>query len=1249
MPNMKQRIILFISIFCFLTASIASGQNIGINTTGAAANTSAGLDVDFTSKGMLIPRVSLTSTVDVATITSPAIYLTVYNTNAAMTNGSGAGIYYYNGAKWVYMVAPSNGAGTSGQVLTSAGSGTNPTWTTFSASNGGCYSHFVAYNTNGASTFACPATDFMIEIWGAGGGGGNTGGAGGGGGGYAQKLYTNVSGTYSFAVGAGGAGAADNTHGGLAGGSGGNGGVVIRVYTAGISNGSVGSGTGGQFAFYDTTGTNLSATSSIFVATSTSLIGIGTTTPTALLSLQAFGGQALDVAGATGASLFHVNSGGNVGVGTTSANASFVVNGTISGGNLFQVASSTNQNVFLINKNGFVGVGTSTPQANFVLNGTINSGKNLFQVASSTNQNIFVIGNSGNIGVSTSTPWGRFSVTGADTSTKTPVLALADSNNKALFNVFDSGMVGGGTTSPLWAMTVSSAASSTGPQFALVDTTATSFAWTFRSISNTLYIATSTGIATSTVSAFTINPNGFVGIGTSSPGSIFSIGNVANFTGATTTFSSTGGVNITKGCYAIAGTCIGYIQKIAQIYATSTAGTSTVSFGTAAGYSGSTLTLPATTTQIVVEEWGGGGGGGAGVASNAGGTGGGSGGYAEKLISTPSGTYKFVIGTGGAGGTIGANNATNGVATCFSSNAIACVTPSAASNGGIAGGDQGFVVGLGGTSTAGDIQITGATGGGSGGSTVTGGNGGNAPRGGGGGAGGTWGQASQAVANGANGAAFGGGGGGGGGNNTGNASGGNGGTGGVVITIYATSSTNNAGNDYAEMFPVSNPGINAGDIVAVDAGAPVSMKYAQAGDTTPLAGIVSTAPGQVLGDQTAPDERPIAFSGRVPANVNLEGGPIAIGDRIAPSSVPGIGKKAGTFDDSVGIALSAYDGTQPTSQVMVFMDLQKGVDINSIAFGLLGPSNPIFASVSSPSTTASAPVASSTSPLDFVGGVMNAIASRIAAITGSTSTSTGATSTLSTSTRVDQYAAGFLHDLLTQITQWFATTTNGIGDFFANRVHTQQLCLSDGTGSSTCITKAQLDALLAGNASGHTSAGGESTSSGGGSSASGSSGGGSSISTSSGGSSTSTPPAISVSGNDPATVDIGATYTDLGASIIGPTADLNLGITASVDGATSTPVSGISIDTSVVGTHTITYSATDQNGLVGTATRTVNVVPAGSGSSSSATSSAGSSASSTDSSNSNTSSGTSSNTSSSTSSSDASGGDSGSDASSTTP
>ncbi|MGZ9091614.1 MAG: hypothetical protein ACXW3T_08525 [Rhodoplanes sp.] len=187
------------------------------------------------------------------------------------------------------------------------------------------------------------------------------------------------------------------------------------------------------------------------------------------------------------------------------------------------------------------------------------------------------------------------------------------------------------------------------------------------------------------------------------------------------------------------------------------------------------------------------------------------------------------------------------------------------------------------------------------------------------------------------------------------------------------------------MFPVSYPGITAGDIVAVNAGVPVSMKLAAAGEGAPLAGIIATNPGQVLGDLSATGQRPVALSGRVPAKVNLEGGPIAIGDRIAPSSVPGVGKKAGPFDDSVGIALEAFSGSDGSSQgsVTVFLDLQRGINIDQIGMTLLG---------ASATTTAG-------TPFDFVGTLLSSIVSRITAPAASTTaTSSAATSTSATST-----------------------------------------------------------------------------------------------------------------------------------------------------------------------------------------------------------------------------------------------------------
>ena len=135
--------LLIAAAFVMMSGVEAFSQgNVGINSTGNNPDASSVLDIaadGATKGGLLIPRVSLTSTTDVTTIASPANSLMVYNTNAAMLNGNGVGFYYYStsAVKWIYVDAAANGPGTAGQVLTSQGPGSQPQWTTLSTS-GGC-------------------------------------------------------------------------------------------------------------------------------------------------------------------------------------------------------------------------------------------------------------------------------------------------------------------------------------------------------------------------------------------------------------------------------------------------------------------------------------------------------------------------------------------------------------------------------------------------------------------------------------------------------------------------------------------------------------------------------------------------------------------------------------------------------------------------------------------------------------------------------------------------------------------------------------------------------------------------------------------------------------------------------------------------------------------------------------------------------------------------------------------------------
>jgi hypothetical protein len=81
-----------------------------------------------------------------------------------------------------------------------------------------------------------------------------------------------------------------------------------------------------------------------------------------------------------------------------------------------------------------------------------------------------------------------------------------------------------------------------------------------------------------------------------------------------------------------------------------------------------------------------------------------------------------------------------------------------------------------------------------------------------------------------------------------------------------------------------------------------------------------------------------------------------------------------------------------------------------------------------------------------------------------------------------------------------------------------------------------------------------------------------------------TPPVIHINGNNPMHINAGDTYADLGATVTGPQADLNLGIRTFLNGQL---VSNIVLDTSTAAADTIDYVVVDQNGLTATTTRTV--------------------------------------------------------------
>lgn len=90
--------------------TIRLGNNdakVGIGTS--TPHVSSVLDISATNKGILIPRVALTSTTDQGTITQLAVSLLVYNTNTA--SDVTPGFYYWTGTVWKALSSSGGGGG----------------------------------------------------------------------------------------------------------------------------------------------------------------------------------------------------------------------------------------------------------------------------------------------------------------------------------------------------------------------------------------------------------------------------------------------------------------------------------------------------------------------------------------------------------------------------------------------------------------------------------------------------------------------------------------------------------------------------------------------------------------------------------------------------------------------------------------------------------------------------------------------------------------------------------------------------------------------------------------------------------------------------------------------------------------------------------------------------------------------------------------------------------------------------------
>ena len=144
-------------------------------------------------------------------------------------------------------------------------------------------------------------------------------------------------------------------------------------------------------------------------------------------------------------------------------------------------------------------------------------------------------------------------------------------------------------------------------------------------------------------------------------------------------------------------------------------------------------------------------------------------------------------------------------------------------------------------------------------------------------------------------------------------------------TVYSqTTAVGSA--DVAERINVSE-WVEAGDVVEIDPDHVGFFRKATGVYSTRVAGIISTSPGVILGNDVDDvtgqwdDNRPVlAIAGRVPVKVSTENGPIAVGDLLVSSSVPGIAMKgdpAVSIGAVVGKAMEAVAGGEAVIMAQV--------------------------------------------------------------------------------------------------------------------------------------------------------------------------------------------------------------------------------------------------------------------------------------------------------------------------------------------
>jgi len=130
--------------------------------------------------------------------------------------------------------------------------------------------------------------------------------------------------------------------------------------------------------------------------------------------------------------------------------------------------------------------------------------------------------------------------------------------------------------------------------------------------------------------------------------------------------------------------------------------------------------------------------------------------------------------------------------------------------------------------------------------------------------------------------------------------------------------------DLAEYTPTKDNLGEPGDLMVIDADNTEQIRLSDKKYEPLIVGVISTKPGLIMGSgglQNPPKGKLLTLAGRTLTKVSIENGPIAVGDSITSSDIPGVGMKATRSGMIVGRALQSWNSPE-MGKILVMVNPQ---------------------------------------------------------------------------------------------------------------------------------------------------------------------------------------------------------------------------------------------------------------------------------------------------------------------------------------